>query len=126
MPDFLFHGNNNFYSISHCLRDICKSDKISKFEFENEGHGQKEQKLDWCRSTGNVRLHVDGFAEFYLSGNIRLRKSNKHTQTQMITIGKSAKHIFIKIRPSLSHNQLCSLSLQYFNDHAENINCPHF
>ena len=38
--DFLFDGSNNVCYISHHLRNICKYNKMSNFDLENEGQGQ--------------------------------------------------------------------------------------
>ena len=59
MHDFLFDGNSNVCSISHHLRDIRKSNKMSKlFDLETEGQGQGGEKRDLCHSPGNVRFHM--------------------------------------------------------------------
>ena len=60
--DFLSDGSSNIYSISHHLRDIRKSNKCQKFDYENEalGQGEKNRIYAWnvCFYTGEY------FSEF--------------------------------------------------------------
>ena len=45
MPDILSGADSNVCSISYRLRDICKSNKMSKsFSLKNEGQGEVEEK----------------------------------------------------------------------------------
>ena len=53
------------FALSHHLRDIKKIKiKYQKFDLENEGQDQREEKLDLRYSTGNVRFHMGDFSEF--------------------------------------------------------------
>ena len=57
IQNFLFDGNINVCSISHHLYYNCKSNKMLKFELENECQGL-EEKRDLRLSTGIVRFHI--------------------------------------------------------------------
>ena len=53
---------------------FAKLEKFQNFDLENEGQGQGLEKRDFRHSTINVLFHIVDFSEFWLPGNIRLRK----------------------------------------------------
>ena len=57
--------NTNVCSISHHLQYIHKSNKMKKFDLENEGQCQGGEKRDLRYSTGNIPFYITvSFPEF--------------------------------------------------------------
>ena len=49
--------------MSHHLRDIRKSNKMTK-KLENSGQGQGKKMQGLCNPTANVRFHINDFQNF--------------------------------------------------------------
>ena len=75
--DFLCDGNSIVCSICHHLRDIRKTNKMRKFDLQNESHGQGE-KRDLRHSTSHVQFCISDF--FF-----RILAIWEHTFTQKVT-----------------------------------------
>ena len=53
---------------------IANQIKCQKFDLENEGQDQEEEKLDLHHLTGNVRFYISAFFRIIANRNMRLCK----------------------------------------------------